>query len=395
MHALPELLMPAGSLEKLKVAILYGADAVYLGGQKYGLRAASDNFTEHEIKQAVEFAHDHGAKVYITLNSFFHDEDFVGLAEFLNFLSLQRIDALIVSDLGVLSFVREHCSLPIHLSTQASCLNSGSAQFWKHQGVKRLILGREVSVAEAGAIKAKTGLEVELFIHGSMCMAYSGNCTISNYTQGRDSNRGGCAHSCRFEYELNIEQERKKAFFMSSKDLAGASYLPEFVSHQIDSVKVEGRMKGHNYAGSVAKIYREALDQMGSGENSDLGSYQRNLSRMSNRGYTTASLGSPAGMDSIENPSEASEQAQTRLVGLVMASDPNQGTLVQVRKSFDCGDQLELVPFRGPSQFFSTKIMNTLAGEKIARTRPNSLVVFPHIPEAKKFNVLRMGESCK
>ena len=191
MRTASEILAPAGNLEKLKVAVLYGADAVYIGGQKYGLREASENFTYDEIREGVEFAHQHQSKVFVVLNGFLHDSDLETLPEFLSFLENVGVDAVIVSDLGVIATVRKFSNLEIHLSTQASCLNVEAAKFWKDQGVKRVVLGREVSIPEAALIKRESGLEVELFIHGSMCMAYSGNCVISNYTQGRDSNRGG------------------------------------------------------------------------------------------------------------------------------------------------------------------------------------------------------------
>ena len=218
----PELLSPAGSLEKLKVSISYGADAVYCGGQKFGLRSAADNLTYQELEEGVNFAHEKNAKVFVVLNSFLHDQDLEELPSFVRFLEEVGVDAVIVSDLGVVRTVRSVSKIPIHLSTQASCLNIQSALFWKKMGVQRIVLGREVSLEEASQIKKETGLEIELFIHGSMCMAYSGNCVISNYTSGRDSNRGGCAHSCRFEYTLEGKEDsgnkkELKSFFMSSK----------------------------------------------------------------------------------------------------------------------------------------------------------------------------------
>ncbi|MEM7130206.1 MAG: U32 family peptidase [Chloroflexota bacterium] len=198
----PELLAPAKNLERLKVAILYGADAVYVGGQKYGLRARADNFTDTELAVGVRFAHKHNAKVYVTLNAFLHDEDFDGLPSYCGFLQEIGVDAVIVSDLGVMRVVDQSSELPIHLSTQASCLNVYAARLWKSLGAKRLILGRELTIAEAGRIRREAEIDVELFIHGAMCMSYSGHCTISNFTAGRDSNRGGCSQSCRFPYAV-------------------------------------------------------------------------------------------------------------------------------------------------------------------------------------------------
>lgn len=254
-----ELLAPAGNLEKLKVTVSYGCDAVYLGGEKFGLRSAADNFTNSELEEGVKFAHERSVKVYVVLNSFLYDRDLEELPEFLIFLEKVGVDAVIISDLGVLKTVKELTNIPIHLSTQASCLNIEAGKLWKKMGAKRLILGREVSIAEASQIKKATGLEVELFIHGSLCMAYSGNCVISNYTMGRDSNRGGCAHNCRFEYSMDFGDKKENSFFMSSKDLMGISQIPEFFASEIDSVKVEGRMKTHLYVRTITKAYKRAI----------------------------------------------------------------------------------------------------------------------------------------
>ncbi len=243
MIQVPELLAPAGSLDKLKVAIDYGADAVYLAGLKFGLRSAAENFTTQELEEGVKYAHERGAKTYVVINGFLHDEDLAELPEFVKLLEELGVDAIIASDLGVIQTIKKHSSTPIHLSTQASCLNVSSAKFWKKQGVERVVLGREVSIKEAGKIKREAGVEVEMFVHGSMCMAYSGNCVISNFTQGRDSNRGGCAHSCRFEYSLKFEneEEKRRAYFMSSKDLNGLAHLEEFIKEGIDSIKGGGK----------------------------------------------------------------------------------------------------------------------------------------------------------
>ena len=185
-----ELLAPAGNLNKLKIAVLYGADAVYLAGPKYGLRGASDNFSDTELCEGIQFAHQNNCKTYVTLNAFLHDKELEELPDYVSFLEQSKVDAVIVSDLGVMTVVQQHSKLSIHLSTQASCLNLHAAKAWKRLGAKRLVLGREVSLEEAGKIRKASGIEVELFVHGAMCTAYSGNCTISNYSSGRDSNRG-------------------------------------------------------------------------------------------------------------------------------------------------------------------------------------------------------------
>lgn len=325
-HFCPEILSPAGSLDKLKVAVLYGAHAVYVGGQKFGLRTAADNFTQDELREGMIFAHERGAKVYVVLNSFLHDKDLEELPEFVKFLAEIKTDAVIVSDLGVVKTVRAHSSIPIHVSTQASTLNVEAAKLWKNMGATRIVLGREVSIKEAGKIKREAGIEIEMFIHGSMCMAYSGHCVISNFTQGRDSNRGGCAHSCRFEYSLDMgldTMEKKKAFFMSSKDLEGLRLLPEFIKEEIDSLKIEGRMKSHLYAGTMSKVYSEALDfyrAHGHFLSEDLLSWEAELSKVSHRSYTEASLVDKAGADSIFNERESDSECEWQMVGTVVSA---------------------------------------------------------------------------
>lgn len=389
----PELLSPAGSLEKLKVAVLYGADAVYLGGQKFGLRQASDNFTAEELKEGVEFAHERGSLVYVVLNSFLHDKDLEELPEFLALLSELKVDAVIVSDLGVITEIQKHSNLVIHLSTQASCLNVESAKLWKKMGVTRIVLGREVTIKEAKKIKDETGLEIEMFVHGSMCMAFSGNCVISNYTQGRDSNRGGCAHSCRFEYSIdfNQDEEAKKAFFMSSKDLEGIRMLTEFIEAGIDSLKVEGRNKSHYYAGTVSKVYAEALRYYKTNGNflsDDLIRWEEELRKISHRDYTTGSLDEYADESSIYNQRESDEIEYT-VSGVVLEVKENEHILMEVRSAFYPGDELEIMPFKGRIINHKIATIKTIAGIEIPKSKPGSVVKVPYMAGAERFNLIR------
>lgn len=402
-HWVPELLAPAGSYDKACVALAYGADALYLAGQKFGLRTAADNFTQEELRSIVGQAHSQNKLIYVVINSFLHDEDLVELPEFLALLEELKVDALIVSDLGVIQTIRKHCQRPIHLSTQASCLNSSSALFWKNFGVERIVLGRETSLAEARAIKESSGLEVEMFIHGSLCMAYSGNCVISNYTQGRDSNRGGCAHSCRFDYSLDyspmgIEGEHK-AFFMSSKDLEGLSLLPAFIEAGIDSLKVEGRMKSPHYAGTVSKVYSEALrffkDQGIGAEvleselyRSKLRDWQFELSKVVQREATTGSLSTKAQADSIYSRRDKDE-GEYHVAGIILKTYPGQSLLVEVRHAFETKSELELVPFDGPAQAFSPKSMTDLKERAVKRTKPGQVIKLPWITGAKEHCLVR------
>lgn len=269
----PEILAPAGNLEKLKAAINFGADAVYLGGSKLNLRAFADNFTTDELKEGIEFAHSKNKRVYVTLNVFPHNEDLEGIEEYLKELYELKVDAIIVSDPGIIMTAREVVpNLELHLSTQANNVNWKSALFWYKQGVKRIVLARELSLDEIKEIREKIPMdcEIEAFVHGSMCMSYSGRCLLSNYMTGRDSNRGQCAQPCRYKYYL-VEEKRPNEYFpineddkgtyiMNSKDLCMIEHIPELVESGINSFKIEGRMKSSYYVASVVKAYREAVD---------------------------------------------------------------------------------------------------------------------------------------
>ena len=387
-----ELLAPGGSLEKALTAFEYGADAVYIGGQKYGLRSRATNFTFSEIQTLCHYANPLGKKVYVVINSFFHDEDFVGLKEFVKALEKFGVSALIISDLGVVSYIRKFSSLDIHLSTQASCVNSSAGLFWREQGVKRLILGREISIAEAGKIKKDTGLEVEIFCHGSMCMAYSGHCVISNYTSGRDSNRGGCAHSCRYEYQVKSQNESFSKTFLSSKDLSGINLIPEFHAHEIDSIKVEGRMKSTHYVGTVCNVYSRAINEFII--NGDLNEfngekYVNELLKLPRRDYTEGSLVEKADIDSAFDEREYLEGNDYESVGFIKACDPEKGMIVEVRKRFSVEDNLEgLSSELGPLKFDS-KNMRSLSGESLEKANPSTLVHLPFINGMKKLNLIR------
>ncbi len=389
----PELLSPAGSLEKLKVSVLYGANAVYLGGQKFGLRQASDNFTIEELIEGVKFAHDRNVLVYVVLNSFLHDKDLTELPEFLNVLETLKVDAVIVSDLGVITEIKKHSNLVIHLSTQASCLNVEAAKLWKDMGVTRIVLGREVTIKEAGEIKRQTGLEIEMFVHGSMCMAFSGNCVISNYTQGRDSNRGGCAHSCRFEYSIDFEnnQEAKKAYFMSSKDLEGLRVLEEFIKEGIDSLKVEGRNKSHHYAGTISKVYSEALKYYqthGNFLSNDIERWEAELNKISHRDYTTASLIDYADDTSIYNQREHDEHEYV-ISGVVAEVIPDTHILLEVKSAFTKDDEIEAMVFHGPNIVFKPMQVTSINGTDIEKTKPGSMVKIPYVNGIEELNLIR------
>jgi len=248
-------------MSKLRVALAYGADAVYLAGPRFGLRQGADNFDLQELATAVTLAHECGVVIYVAINGFLLSHELPDLPEYLSLLQDLRVDAVIVSDLGVFETVRTHCKLPIHLSTQASIHNSEHASFWASLGAERLILARETSISEAAAIRKASGIAVEMFIHGSLCMAWSGHCTLSNFSSGRDSNRGGCSQSCRLSWREDTELARPGAFF-SAPDLCGLDQLPKLRQAGIDSLKIEGRMKSPLYLACTLLAYRMALGRL-------------------------------------------------------------------------------------------------------------------------------------
>ncbi len=269
----PEILAPAGNIKNLKVAIDFGADAVYIGGSKLNLRAFADNFSDDDLKDAINYAHKLGKKVYVTLNVFPHEDDLLGLEDYLVNLEKMNVDAIIVSDPGIIMTAQSVVpNLELHLSTQANNVNHKSAAFWHKHGIKRIVLAREMSFEEIKKLRENTPdtLELEVFVHGSMCMSYSGRCLLSNYMTGRDANRGECTQPCRYKYSL-VEEKRPGEYFdiieddrgsyiMSSKDLCMIEHIPELMELGVTSFKIEGRMKSSFYVSTVVKAYREALD---------------------------------------------------------------------------------------------------------------------------------------
>ena len=288
-----ELLSPAGNIERLKIALLYGADAVYIGGRDYSLRANAKNFSVEEIEEACKFAHALSKKVYVTVNILFHNEDIEGLKEYLIKLADIGVDAIIVADPVVIDIVRENnIKLSIHISTQASTANIESINFYKELGVERVVLARECSRNEIKEIIDKTGMEVECFIHGAMCAAYSGRCVLSNYFTNRDANRGGCSQVCRWNFNLLNENKEKVSinpeFTMCSKDLAMISKLDDMIDIGISSLKVEGRMRSIYYIATVINTYRSAIDDYYSNklDNKRIAYYSKVLNRVANRDNT-------------------------------------------------------------------------------------------------------------
>lgn len=260
-----ELLAPAGDLEKLKIAILYGADAVFIGGRQFSLRSRASNFTLSDIEEGCKFAHEHHAKVHVTCNIVMHEKDTEGILEYLHQLENAGVDCIIASSLAILRLVVNHTKMEAHVSTQMSSLNQETVHFFEEQGMHRVVLGRELSLQEIEEVKKNTSLDLEVFIHGGMCVSYSGRCMLSNNMTNRDANRGGCAHSCRWNYDLfqddNLINSVGDYFAMSSKDLCAIRAIPKLMDLGINSFKIEGRMKSLHYIATIVSAYRKLIDE--------------------------------------------------------------------------------------------------------------------------------------
>jgi U32 family peptidase len=400
-----ELLAPAGNLEKLEMAIIYGADAVYIGGEEYGLRASADNFNTEDMKKGIEFAHSRGKKVYLTMNIIPHNEDLQGMPEYVKTVSQLGIDAVILSDPGVYSIVKENApGMEIHLSTQANNTNWRSANFWYEHGVKRIVLARELSFEEIKEIREKvnTGLELEIFIHGAMCISYSGRCLLSNYMTNRDSNRGECAHPCRWKYHL-VEEKRpgeympvyeneRGTFIYNSKDLCLIGHIPDIINSGVYSLKIEGRMKSSYYVATVVKAYREAIDQY----YEEVENYKFNpklleeLSKASHREYTTGFYyNKPTGEDQIYHTSSYIRDYD--FVGMVTAYDKTTGVAtIEQRNRMYTGENIEVVRPKGDFYLQEIKSMKNEDGQAIdVAPHPQMIVYMPMDQEVEPSTMLR------
>jgi len=373
-----ELLAPAGNLEKLKTAIDFGADAVYLGGNKLNLRAAADNFTIEQLKEGLEYAHSRGKKVHVTLNVIPHDEDLVGVEEYLRELYEVGVDAVLIADPGIMSIVKEVVpELEIHLSTQANNLNYKSALFWHKVGVSRVVAAREMSLEDLKKLRKELPetCEIEAFVHGSMCACYSGKCLLSTYITGRDANRGTCTQPCRFKYHLFEEGETgdyqkitegdNTVNLMSSKDLCMIEHIPELIEAGIDSLKIEGRIKSSYYVASVVKAYREAIDKyMEDPKNYKFNpKWMEEIQKPSHRPYTTGFYFD----EEIRQSYEISAYIQNYdMVGIV--KDYNKETYVatiQQRNKVNNGDFVEVLAIKGDNKFTKLENMRKENGEVI------------------------------
>lgn len=346
-----ELLAPAGDLERLKIAVMYGADAVFVGGKRFSLRSRASNFEVEDIKAGVEFANQYGAKIHVTVNMLPHDEDLAGLEEYIKDLDEVGVTAVICASLYIAKkVVAMKTNLEVHLSTQQSSLNKLSTDFYKELGISRVVLGRELAMDEISKISNKAEVEIEAFIHGGMCSNYSGRCTLSNYMTFRDANRGGCAQSCRWKYHVlennQVISDPKVLFSMSSKDLMAAKFIYQLIQANVSSLKIEGRMKSLYYIATVVRGYRHLIDAYYQADNQneiDINYYIDEITRAENRPVDVGFYaGAPSEQGHLYN--KKSENVTHDFLGKVLKVK-DQRVLVQVRNKFEAKDRIE---FFGP-----------------------------------------------
>ena len=362
-----ELLAPAGNFSKLKTAVYYGADAVYIGGKSFSLRAFSDNFTDEEIVEAVKFAHGKNVKIYVTVNIFAKNSDFEKAAEYFRFLERAKVDAVLITDVGLISLCKKVApELKIHLSTQANTLNKYAVKFWGELGLERVVLARELSLSEIKEISEfNPETQLEAFVHGAMCISYSGRCLLSNYFNGRDANRGECVQACRWQYELRekskngeffpIEEDERGSYILNSKDLNMIEHIDEMAEAGVCSLKIEGRMKSEYYLATVINAYRRAIDEyykIG-------GKYKKNkmfydeLLKTNHRVFTTAyMLGENK---ETVNYSDSQSAGEKQFIATVLEGTNDEGYFIaEMRNRFKKGDKLELLT---PNENFNSVIL--------------------------------------
>ncbi len=385
----PELLAPAGSLEKLKTAFIYGADAVYIGGEEFSLRVAAENFTMEEMAEGVKYAHDRGKKVYLTANIIPHNVDIDEYAEFIKSAYETGVDAVLVSDLGMFAITKEICpDLEIHISTQANNVNYKSACMWHEMGAKRVVVAREMSFEEIAEIRERTPdtLELEAFVHGAMCISYSGRCLLSNYITNRDSNQGACSHPCRWNYYLMEEkrpgeympvfENERGTFIYNSKDLCMIEHIEDLIKSGIDSLKIEGRVKTEYYLATVVKAYRDAIDTyFADPENFKFDpKWIEELKKVSHRDYTTGFYyGKPGGNE--QNYETSSYIRDYELIGIVKEYDKEKKLLSVVQKNrFFKGAEVEFLRPQGDFVKHKIEYMEDAEGNEIeVANRPQSI----------------------
>jgi len=415
----PELLAPAGDLEKLKFALAYGADAVYMGGQAFGLRAYAGNFSLEEMGKAVRWTHGLGKKIYVTVNIFAHEPDFEELPSYLKQLESLGVDGAIVSDPGIIALAHEVSPrLPLHLSTQANSTNSYSVAFWLKQGIERVVLARELTLDELREVRSKVEGGLEIFIHGAMCMSYSGRCLLSNYLTGRDANRGECTQPCRWGYALveetrpgevfPIEEDERGTYVFNSHDLCLLPHLPLLKPINIDSFKIEGRMKSAQYVASSVKVYREAIDTLwDEGEEAfqeKLPKWLEEMDKVSHRDYSPGFLFGKPGAKS-HNLESSHYVRDYDFVGVRLSDEeiktlpvPSDETTtwVEQRNHFRFGEVLEVLTPTGESWSFEVKEMWDIKGAQLDVARHAKQKIRMSVPrEILPYSILRRAKSEK
>lgn len=403
-----ELLIPAGSLEVLKTAVIYGADAVYIGGEAFGLRAKAKNFSNDDIREGIAFAHERGVKVYITANILAHNDDLPGVEEYFNQLKEIRPDALIISDPGVFTIAKRILpEMEIHISTQANNTNYGTYQFWYEQGAKRVVSARELSLKEIGEIRARIpeDMEIESFIHGAMCISYSGRCLLSNYFVGRDANQGACTHPCRWKYHIAEEtrpgeympvyENERGTYIFNSKDLCMIEHVPEMIGAGIDSFKIEGRMKTALYVATVARTYRKAIDDY----QKDPELYRRNLEwykaeigKCTYREFTTGFyFGKPDSTTQIyDNNTYVKNYTY---LGTVEGADENGRYRIEQKNKFSVGEQIEVMKPDGRNEEVLVKAIYDEEGNpQESAPHPKQVLYIDLDIELEPYDILRRSE---
>ena len=404
----PELLVPASSLEVLKIAVIFGADAVYIGGEAFGLRAKAKNFTNEEIKEGIAFAHEHGVKVYITANILAHNQDLEGVKKYFTELKEIKPDALIISDPGVFMIAKEICpEIEIHISTQANNTNYGTYQFWYAQGAKRVVSARELSLVEIKEIRDNIpkDLEIETFIHGAMCISYSGRCLLSNYFTGRDANQGACTHPCRWKYAvveekrpgeyLPVYENERGTYIFNSKDLCMIEHIPELIEAGIDSFKIEGRMKTALYVATVARTYSKAIDDyLESPElyQKNMDWYKEQISNCTYRQFTTGFFfGKPDETTQIYD-SNTYVKKYTYL-GIVGSVDEHGRYRIEQRNKFSVGEKIEVMKPNGENRTVTVRAIVDEEGNAMESAPHPQQVLFIDLGEPlERYDILRRKE---
>ena len=399
---LPELVLPAGDLEKLYTAIAFGADAVYAGGHQYSLRAYAGNLSLPELRTGVSWAHQQGKRVYVTVNIFAHNEDLKGLPAYLEELAQIGADGLIISDPGVIRLARRYApSLPITISTQANVTNYEAAAFYRDLGARRIVAARELSLDEIRIIKERTGLEIEMFVHGAMCVSYSGRCLLSSFMTGRSANRGECAHPCRYKYALveekrpgqyfPLHEDQRGSYILNSRDLCLLEELPRLAEAGVDAFKIEGRMKSPLYVAVVARVYREALDDYRKGTFNDpakLDQWLSQLQAVATRPFTPGFIDGHD--DQLQDPTNSKNQNRAEFCGMVQGYDAERSLKqVEQRANFGPGDPLWLLaPQEGPIQVQLEHLYDS-EGQEIDRARhARQQVYIPFDRPVGKYSIL-------